>query len=252
MARAAKKDSLVSVIIPVYNARAFVRQAVESVSAQTYSQFEILAIIDPGSTDESEEILRKLKEPRLKILHATMPGVGAARNHGLQNANGRFVAFLDADDFWLPQKLERQLKYMNEGQLNFSATRFRRVDEHGERTGRLIPVPARISHQRLLKQNSLCCSSVMLDLERVGPVAFEDIGCEDFALWLELTRRGLEGYGVPEDLVRYRVVSKSRGSSKLKTAHESWVLIRRNMDFAPALLGFAGFLARGAWKHSRF
>lgn len=252
MVPAAQKDIVVSVIIPVYNAAGFVRHALESVSAQTYSKFEILAVIDPASSDNSEEVLRDYNDPRLKIHRAATPGVSAARNLALRMAQGRYAAFLDADDFWLPQKLERQLKYMIEGDLNFSATSFRRVNELVTRTGRLISVPRDISHKRLLKQNSLCCSSVMLDLKKVGPVEFEDIGCEDFALWLNITGRGLNGFGIPEDLVRYRVLSKSRGSSKFKTAKESWALVRKEADFIPAALGFAGFLARGAWKHCRF
>jgi teichuronic acid biosynthesis glycosyltransferase TuaG len=254
MARIAQEDSLVSVILPVYNASAFLRRTLESVFTQTYSQWEILAVLDPGTTDDSWEILEELGrlEPRLRIFKSNGYGVAAARNLGLRQSRGRWLAFLDADDFWLPSKLERQLAWMREREASFSATGFRRIDETGRRIGRLIGVPRRISHSRLLKQNSLCVSSVMLDRRRVGPVSFEDIGCEDYALWLSLTQRGLEGFGIPEDLVRYRVVSGSRGSSKWKTAKESWVLLRRNSKLVPAVFKFTGFLARGAIKHSKF
>lgn len=250
----AEEDRLVSVVIPVFNAAAFLRATLDSVRAQSHREFEILAVVDPASTDASASILNEIasEEARLRVFCANGFGASAARNLGLDRARGRYVSFLDADDLWLPGKLERQLAWMRERQLNFSATGFRRIDEGGERLGRLLSPPRAITHRRLLKQNSLCCSSVMIDRKRVGRVRFESVGCEDFALWLKLTREGFDGFGIPEDLVRYRVVRGSRGSSKLKTAGESWVLLRRSKSFVPALFGFGEFLARGAVKHARF
>lgn len=254
MAHFAQEDGLVSVILPVYNASAFLRRTVESVYAQTYPQWEIVAVVDPGSSDDSENILQEMArtDERIRLFRGNGFGVAPTRNFAIQQARGRYLSFLDADDLWMPAKLERQVSWMTERKADFSATQFRRIDQSGMRIGRLIEIPRRISRDRLLKQNFLCCSSVMIDHSRVKDVSFEPVGCEDYELWIRLARRGYEGFGIPEDLVRYRIVENSRGASKLKTARESWDIIRGNTGLIPAVYNFSNLIVRGALKHSRF
>ena len=250
MARATEENDLVSIVLPVFNAENFLAEAIASVQWQTHPHWEILAVLDPLSRDNSARILAdavKL-DNRIRILRAPYPGPGIARNVGLDSARGRWICFLDADDVWLNNKLERQLHWMREWRLPFSATRFRRIDAKAERTGRLIPWPVRLTKRRLLKQNVVCCSSVMLDRKQVGKVRFKDIGCEDFDLWLRLTAKGREGFGIQEDLVRYRIHGAQRGRNKWKTARESWALLRAH----GGALGFGGFIVRGAFKYGRF
>lgn len=254
MAYFAQEDGLVSVILPVYNASAYIRRTVESVYAQTYPRWEIVAVVDPGTSDDSEEILQELAraDQRLRLFRGNGFGVAPTRNLSIQQARGRYLSFLDADDLWMPAKLERQISWMREREADFSATQFRRIDQSGMRIGRLIEIPRRISRDRLLKQNFLCCSSVMIDRSRVKDVSFEPIGCEDYALWMRLLQRGHEGFGIPEDLVRYRIVENSRGASKFKTARESWDIIRANTGLIPAIYNFSNLIVRGAVKYSRF
>jgi teichuronic acid biosynthesis glycosyltransferase TuaG len=249
-----QEDGLVSVVLPVYNAGKYIRRTIESVYAQTYPHWEIVAVIDPGSADNSEEILREMaaSNRKLRLFLGNGFGVAPTRNLAIQHSRGRWLSFLDADDMWMPSKLERQMSWMREREAAFSATHFRRIDQSGSRIGRLIKIPKRISRERLIKQNFLCCSSVMVDRKRVRDLSFEPVGCEDYDLWMRLTSRGYEGFGIPEDLVRYRVVASSRGSSKLKTARESWNIIRKNSGLMPAVYNFGNLIVRGAVKHSRF
>lgn len=246
----------ISVIIPAYNCSEYLTLAVNSVFQQTYPDWEILIAVDPGSTDQTAWLARQLAgdDSRIRVLEPGVRGVAAARNAAIGAASGRYLAFLDADDVWLPRKLQEQLEFMQAGGFAFSCTQFRRLDGRKGIAGRLISTPRRISRLRLLQQNCILCSSVMLDSSAFKfPVRFQEAGCEDFALWLKLLREVKYCHGLRRDLVRYRISENSRGASKWRSLKETLQVYREDGVIAPArALVLFPFILRGLAKYSRF
>lgn len=246
----------VSILVPVYNSARFLQRTVASVQAQIYTNWQLLLIVDPKSRDDSEAIAQRLAiaDDRISVLQGTHPGVAATRNRGIQAATGSYIAFLDSDDEWLPSKLERQLKFMRENRVRFSCTAFRRISESGERLGRHIAVPGRISYFRLLQQNCVLCSSVILERGLIEDLNFTEQGCEDFALWLRLLKREKYCAGLNEPLVRYRIVAGSRGTNHWRTVRECWTIFRDQERLGPLraapLMGV--LIGRALLKHSRY
>lgn len=240
--------NLVSVVMPVHNAAEFLPATLAALKSQTHTNWELLAALDADCSDDSEKILRQWADPRLRIMRADRPGPAAARNAGLAAARGDWIAFLDADDLWMPTKLTWQLA----ARAPFVATAFRRMDQAGVRTGRILRPPVQITYRRLLGQNSLCCSSVMVSRSSLGEVRFRDVGCEDYRFWLDILRPGVVGRGLSEPLVHYRIVRNSRGSRKWNTARESWEILAEELGQSRAAAHWPGFLARAVLKHSRF
>lgn len=221
---------MISVIVPVYNSARFVREAVISVLAQTYQEFELI-VIDDGSIDGSGEILKELarNDDRIKFLKRHCPSGGPAipRNMGLEMAKGRFVAFLDSDDIWDPKKLEVQVKFMLEKKAAISYTGYQRIGENGEGLRR-VSVPEVMSYNALLKNTAIATSSVMLDRDIVGEVRFFRQGHEDYALWLRIVRKNSRCFGLNEELLKYRVVEGSVSSGKIKSAIWVWRIYRKS------------------------
>jgi teichuronic acid biosynthesis glycosyltransferase TuaG len=243
----------ISVVMPVYNAEAFLDEAIRSVLAQTREDWELLLVLDPGSADRSAEIAAgyAARDPRVRVLASPKRGAAPTRNHGIENARGDYVAFLDSDDLWLPAKLARQVAFIQAERAAFSCSAFRRFLSDG-RVSRLINVPARITYRRLLRQNCINCCSVMIDRRLVPRFAFPEIGVEDYALWLALLREVGYCAGLREDLVRYRVVEGSRGSNKLRGLRHIWAIYREREKLAPlrASWSIAAFTLRNALKYS--
>jgi teichuronic acid biosynthesis glycosyltransferase TuaG len=250
---------LVSVIMPTYNSARFLPQAVASVRAQTFGHWELLISVDPKSSDDTAAIAENLAagDRRVRVFYPKGPGVAAARNAGLENARGRYLAFLDSDDLWLPCKLSQQLRRMRESDSGFSCTRYRRFagsNLDGGREGHLIVLPDQITYQRLLQQNCILLSSVILDRHAHPEVAFRDVGCEDFDLWLRLLRPGGWCLGVQQDLLRYRIVRGSRGSNKWQSLRETWEVFRHSAGLSAVRSSaiMMPFLARNLVKYARF
>ncbi len=247
---------LVSIITPVCNSERFFGATIESVLAQNFSAWEMLCVIDPSSTDQSESIAREvaLKDPRVRVLKSAGFGVAAARNSGMHLAKGEYVAFVDSDDLWLPEKLEYQLRQTQASGATFSCTAFRRIDVAGLRLGRKIKVPESISYRRLLEQNCILASSVLLERKFVGNADFPDVGCEDFAFWLKLLKPGINCLGLPKDMVRYRIVPGSYGSSKWRSLASTWRIYRDQEKLGPlkSLSLLVRFVIRAMDKYSRF
>lgn len=219
---------LVSIITPAYRAAAVIGPTIESVLGQTFRDLEML-VVDDCSPDETVPVLERYAgaDTRLRCLrHVENRGPGAARNTALAAATGRFVAFLDSDDVWLPQKLERQIAFMRERSAAVSYTQFRRINEAGEIVSRIIEVPARMDYEALLRNTAMTTSTVVIDRERTGPFFMPPAFYDDYACWLSLLRRGHTAHGLQEDLVRYRVLAQSWSRNKLRSAREVWRVYR--------------------------
>jgi teichuronic acid biosynthesis glycosyltransferase TuaG len=218
----------VSVITPVWNAAATLGETVTSVQAQSVVDWEML-IVDDGSTDGSRALAERFAaaDPRIRLLDsAENRGPAAARNAGIRAAHGRFIAFLDADDRWRPEKLARQLAVMEgEGEaLVFSS--YQRIDEGGRPLGRVTARP-RVSYRDALHGNPIGCLTAIYDTARLGKVEMPDVQRrQDYGLWLAILKRIPSALGLPEVLADYRVRPGSLSANKFVGARATWAVYR--------------------------
>lgn len=226
---------LVSIITPVYNSNRFIRETVKSVLNQTYSNFELI-VVDDHSSDDSLEILTDLAEEdsRVKVFQTpTNSGAAVARNIGLENAQGQFVAFVDSDDIWEKNKLEHQLLFMKENQIGFTYTNFQIVSENNEVLKAVISLPSRLDYKKLLKNTAIACSTVMIDKRIFGDFRMPEVRKgQDTATWLMLLREGQTAHLVDEVLLSYRIVKGSISSNKVEALKRTWNTYR-NLEKLP-------------------
>lgn len=218
----------VSVITPAFNARRFISETVRSVMTQTFSDLEML-IVDDCSKDDTAEIVRDLgrADARVRLIqHRENAGPATARNTALEQAQGRYIAFLDSDDLWLPGKLEAQVTFMRDRDAALAYTQYRRISETGEPISPVIPIPARLDYRGLLKNTAMATSTVVVDRAKTGPLRMIRTYYDDFALWLTILKRGFVAHGLREDLMRYRVVTGSWSRNKLRSAYYTWRVYR--------------------------
>lgn len=222
----------VSIIVPVYNVEKYIRETVASVKAQTYENWELL-LVDDGSTDTSRQILKELagkeNDERVRLICQENCGVARARNRGLSEASGRFISYLDADDLWSADKLEKQLAFMEEKQAAFSFTGYEFANEEGKGTGKIVKVPETISYKQALKNTTIFTSTVIFDTEKIekDKLKMPIMKSEDTALWFSVLRTGCVAYGLNENLVRYRRSGASLSSNKLEALKRIWNLYRK-------------------------
>jgi teichuronic acid biosynthesis glycosyltransferase TuaG len=248
-------DALVSIITPCYNADRFLPEHLASVSAQSYASWEHL-LVDDGSTDGTATILAQAAaaDPRRRVISQANAGAHAARNAGLAAAAGRYIAFLDADDLWLPGKLEQQLAFMRSTGAGMSYHWYRAIDVEGRLLSQQpIWMPASVDYRGYLRLNGTIGNlTVVIDRQATGPFTIPDLGAEDFALFLTLLKR-VHAQGLFADLARHRVVPGSLSSNKVQAARWIWQVYREQEGIG--VLRSAGYLAgwgwRGLWKNVR-
>ena len=223
-------NSLVSIITPSYNSAKFIKQCIESVIAQTYTNWEML-IVDDFSRDDSCLAIKELakKERRIKcFLSDENIGAAKARNVAIRKAKGKYIAFLDSDDLWEPQKLEKQIYFMNQNDISFSFTNYQSISEDGSHVIDIIEVPMKIAYHDYLKNTIIGCLTVIIDREKTGNFEMKNIrSSHDMALWLLIMRRGFDAYGLDENLARYRIVSTSNTANKWRAAKDVWRVYRQ-------------------------
>ena len=224
------KDT-VSIIVPVYNAEKFITETVESVLRQTLEDWELI-LSENGSTDNTVELLKEL-EKRDSRIHVLLlgdnVGAAAARNAGMKAATGRYIAFLDADDLWKADKLEKELAFMKEKNAAFAFTGYEFGDEQAVPTGKIVRVPETLNHKQAMKNTTIFTSTVMFDTALIGKEKLEmpGIKSEDTALWWKVLREGYLAYGLDENLVIYRRPGKSLSSNKMEAVRRIWYLYRK-------------------------
>ncbi len=246
-------DTLVSVITPVFNMERTINQAIESVRAQTLTDWEML-IIDDGSTDQSRPLIREaaaLDQRIQTVFLGRNLGAAAARNAGIKRAKGRYLAFLDGDDFWMPEKLERQIDWMQSQTTALSFTAYEHMNTDGLRTGRIIGAPQEMAYEDLLKGNQIGCSTVMLDASITGRVQMPRQPHEDYLTWLSILKRGNRANGLNEVLTLYR---KTRGlltANRLQCAKWTWQIYRQHekLSLPKAVYCFAHYAIGGIRKN---
>ena len=234
-------SGLVSIIMPSYNTGRFIKETIESVLAQTYTDWELI-IVDDCSTDNTDEVVGEfLSDVRIRyVKNDANSGAAVSRNRALREARGKWIAFLDSDDLWEPKKLEKQITFMKENGYHFSYTNYAEIDEESKPLGRRVTGPWRISKLGMYSYCWMGCLTVMYDAETVGLVQI------DYAMWLKVCKKA-KCYLLDETLARYRKRSGSisnHGYMKLikwhyklyraaddKGAIASWVLTFMNLFF---------------------
>lgn len=226
-------NETVSIIVPVYNAEKYIVETIRHVVAQTYADWELLLVVD-GGEDRSAQVIEEYKEAesesRLRlIVREENQGAARARNRGLQEARGRYIAYVDADDLWMPEKLELELQFMKEKQAAFVFSGYEFADQDGKGTGKVVHVPEQLDYRKALRNTTIFTSTVLFDTERIPKELLEmpDIKSEDTALWWKVLRNGYTAYGLDRNLVLYRRPARSLSSNKMEAIRRIWNLYRR-------------------------
>jgi len=220
---------LVSIVTPSYNSTKFIPATIESVLSQTYQNWEML-IVDDCSKDESRKVIREYseKDDRIKLIELTEnSGAAVARNTAIKAAKGKYIAFLDSDDLWVPTKLEKQIEFMEINDYAFTYSKYQLMDVDGNILDKVIDVPRNIDYNGLLSNTIIGCLTAVVNVEKTGPIEMPNIRTrQDLATWLSILKRGFKAHGYQEVLAYYRLVPGSISSNKLKAAKQNWKVYR--------------------------
>lgn len=243
---------MISIIVPVYNAEKFIRETVQSVLDQTYKDFELL-LVDDCSKDRSVEVIESIEDERVVLLRQEHnAGAYAARNRGLKEAKGRYIAFLDSDDCWEPCKLEHELAFMECENAGFVFTGYEFADENCKGTGKIVRVPHTITFKQALSNTTIFTSTVLIDREKIPDELIEMpcIASEDTATWWRILKAGHVGYGLDENLVRYRRSSNSLSANKFVALKRIWGLYREiaGLSVISSAMHFVGWAVRAVLR----
>lgn len=246
--------------MPNYNCGKFIEETIKSVLSQTYENWELL-IVDDCSTDNSVDIIKKYceKDKRIKLfLNEVNSGAAAVRNWALREAKGRWIAFLDSDDLWLSQKLEKQLEFMNNNKYSFSYTAYEQLNEDGKPLNIKVSGPQKLTKKKMFRYCYPGCLTVIYDCTQTGLVQIPNEignGDNDYALWLKVVR-SCECYFLNEVLSYYRVRgnSLSHKSNKIKLMKNSYQLFRvsENRSALGAWFCMLRNIWFGIWKKVKY
>ena len=203
-------------------------QCIESVIAQTYTNWEML-IVDDYSSDNSLQILKKYNDKRIQLIELDKNvGASESRNVAIRKAKGKYIAFLDSDDLWEPQKLEKQISFMETEDIAFSFSTYQPMSDDESKLYSIIHAPKIVTYSSYLKKTIIGCLTVVIDREKTGGFEMPNIrSSHDMALWLLIMRRGFDAYGLDENLARYRIVSTSNTANKWRAAKDVWMVYRQ-------------------------
>lgn len=244
---------LVSVIIPTYRCAKTIEQSVRSALSQTLPEIEVIAV-DDMSDDGTADVLHAIEkeDPRLRVIELTEPGdVASTRNCGVRAAKADWVAFLDSDDFWEPDKLKKELAIAEKTDAAFVYTAAACMDETGTPTGKVFSVPDSVTAKKLLHGNDVITSTVMVRraLYETHPMERGDLH-EDLICWYHLLKDGAKTAGVNEPLVRYRVSKGSKSGNKRKSAVMAWkTYAHLGIGFFPRIACFSGYCLHGIKRY---
>lgn len=245
---------LVSIIMPSYNAEKFIKESINSVLAQTYQNWELL-ITDDVSKDNTVSIVKQYakNEPRIKLVEKTNNGgAGVARNDSILRARGRYIAFLDSDDLWMPEKLSKQISFMQHNKVPFSYTGYQKFTGDKKLLGEIIP-PAETTYNELLNSNVIGCLTAIYDCQEIGKQFMPTIRKrQDMALWLHILKLTPKATGIQESLAYYRV-DVGMSSNKIEILKWQWRLYREveQLSIIKSLKHFVIYALKGYLKYKK-
>ena len=221
----------VSIVVPVYNAARFLEDTIRSVQAQTEKDWELL-LVDDCSTDESCDVITRISESdsRVRLIHqAQNAGAAAARNRGICEAAGKYLAYLDADDLWKPERLSKELAFLEKEKAAFVFCGYEFADENGHGTGKVVRVPKTLTYHQALKNTTIFTSTVLFDMTALSKELLQMplVKSEDTATWWKILRAGYQAHGLDENLVLYRRTAGTLSSDKLEAVRRIWFLYRK-------------------------
>mgnify|MGYP000058275128 CR=1 FL=1 len=249
------QEDLISIITPIYNCAKLLPNTIECVLNQTYQNWEML-LVDDCTQDNSAEIINKYlkRDKRIKYFKLTEnSGAAVARNKALKESKGRFIAYLDADDMWKPEKLQRQLKFMLDNNYAFTCTDYEKITENGTSLNKIIKIPEKVNYDLFLRNTIIQTVGVMIDTKLTGKKLLEMPNIrrrQDAATWCQLLKNGFDCYECPENLSYYRVVNNSLSSNKFKAIRMNWYWYRKieKLSFCRACYCFIGYAFNGVKK----
>jgi glycosyltransferase involved in cell wall biosynthesis len=249
---------LISIITPCYNSAPFISQTIESVLAQTYQNWEMI-IVDDGSTDNSYDIILAYtqQDTRIRIYQMEQnTGAAVCRNKAIELSQGEYLAFLDSDDLWIPEKLEKQLRFMQENDCDFSFTEYEHIDEDGKPLGVKARVIKRLTYKKMLLHDFTGCLTVMYKRNKIFiPKVGNSI--EDYTLFLAILKHTDKALGYPECLAQYRIHAKSLSGNKLNKIKKIKLFfdVMINIEHKNILLAcfylFTNQLIKVFWKYKK-
>lgn len=245
----------VTVVTPSWNSEKYIEETIHSVQMQTYQNWEMI-IVDDCSTDHTVEIVKQksMEDSRIRILvQEENCGAAKARNRSMLEGTGRFVAYLDADDLWKPEKLEKQVAFMKEKNCGFSCTSYEVIDDNGNPKNKYIHMLPKVDYIGFLTNNLLQTVGIMVDTDRVGKeyLIMPDIRRrQDAATWLQILKAGFDCYGLDEILAEYRRAEGSLSSNKIKAAKGMWNLYRNvaGLSIPFSCYCFVRYAVLAVWK----
>lgn len=228
---------MVSIITPAYNAEKFILETIESVQGQTYQDWELI-VVDDCSTDFTNIMVRDYAkgDPRIKLIRAPQNGgVAKARNIGLDNAKGGYIAFVDSDDLWKPEKLEKQLAFMEKTGCIVSYSDFQKFNTADGSLGKVMKCPKKMRASDILKNTAIGCLTVMVDKRKVGEFRMPPLNhTEDNCTWYHILKNtNTVALNVGEVLALYREGNASMTKNKGKAASQQWDTYRKYFKFSP-------------------
>lgn len=248
-----KDFGLVSIIMPNYNSEKYVKDTINSVLAQTYTNWQLI-FIDDCSTDDSISIVKLFNDERIKILTTSKnSGAATARNVGIECARGKYISFLDSDDLWHPNKLEKQISFMHENDYAFTFTDYEVIDENNTIISTFKPRLDVCKYKDILKHNHIGCLTVIYDADKLGKIFMptDAIKREDLACWLSILKKGEEAHCLHECLAKYKVHSNSVSSNKLKMMKYQWQVYRKveKINVFKSIYYLAYWAVKGLFKY---
>lgn len=230
------KNPLVTVITPAYNAKKHIAEAIKSVQNQTFDNWELI-IIDDCSEDSTCEVVKELmaKDDRIRLIeNYTNLGAAESRNRGLDAAKGTYIALLDADDIWYPNKLEKQIELAEDEEADIVYSSYDIIDGEGNKVKSTYVVPETVTYEGLLKENVIGCSAAVIRRETAKKYRFgSDFYLEDYVLWLDILKDNGKAVGCTQALAAWRYAMGSRSFNKIKVAKERWLVYRKCLRLSP-------------------
>lgn len=220
---------LVSIVVPVYNAGKYIEKTIQMVKEQTYTEWELILVDDCSKDDSVQKIQPFLSEKIRLIQKEKNEGAAEARNTGISHMQGRYLAFLDADDIWKKDKLEKELAFMKENDCAFCFTAYEFGDEEARGTGKIVHVPHTLTFKQALPRTIIFTTTVLFDTTKIERelLRMPNVPSEDTAMWWQILKAGYTAYGLNENLAIYRRPGKSLSSNKLVALKRIWFLYRK-------------------------